>query len=190
MRSTLQPSDPLLVIIGPSACGKSTVVRELVNDRIFHVTPSWTTRPRRNDEQQGTPEHRFVTRQQFDFMRCQGFFLECVEPFGLPWSYGIPAIERGAAGTLPAVMLRAPFVELLRKHYTAPLIYQIEAETACSLQRLATRPGDAGTRADLWIAERDLGRRIAHRVFRNDGSVGTLAARIRVALQADLCEAA
>src|SRR5436309_1716713 len=53
-------SDALLVLIGPSACGKSTVARALAEQRLVTLLPTWTTRPRRRDEHGNTAEHRFV----------------------------------------------------------------------------------------------------------------------------------
>ena len=54
-------SRPVLVVIGPSASGKSTAVRELHRRGVVRVHPTWTTRPRRPDESDGALEHRFVT---------------------------------------------------------------------------------------------------------------------------------
>ena len=75
---------PVLVVIGPSASGKSTAVRELHRRGVAHVHPTWTTRPRRPDEGDGTLEHRFVTDAMFDELDAAGFFLGTVVLPGLP----------------------------------------------------------------------------------------------------------
>ena len=55
----------VLVVIGPSASGKSSLVRELHRRRVIRVLPTWTTRPRRADERDGSLEHRFVSDERF-----------------------------------------------------------------------------------------------------------------------------
>src|SRR3954451_2133494 len=102
---------PVVVFIGPSGSGKSTVVRELADRGLVTVHPTWTTRPRRQDEQAGSLEHRFVSDAEFDRLCERGFFLETVTLFGLPYRYGLPPVgSPRATGALDAVMLRAPLV--------------------------------------------------------------------------------
>src|SRR5436305_590449 len=83
---------PVVVFIGPSGSGKSTVVRELASRGLVTVHPTWTTRPRRADEQQGSLEHRFVSDGEFDELCRRGCFIETVRLFGLPYRYGLPPL--------------------------------------------------------------------------------------------------
>src|SRR5205085_11400244 len=107
----MSSTQPVVVVIGPSASGKSTLVRELHRLGLVDVRPTWTTRPIRPDEADGSLEHRFVTDAEFDRLKNAGFFLDTVEMFGLPYRYGLP---RSTARTTEVVMLRAALVERFR----------------------------------------------------------------------------
>jgi guanylate kinase len=71
----LKPTDRLLVIIGPSGAGRSSALRLLHDQKVVEVTPSWTTRPLRNDESEDTLEHRFVDEATFKQKAGEGYFL-------------------------------------------------------------------------------------------------------------------
>lgn len=96
---------PVLVFIGPSGGGKSTVVRTLAREGVLRVHPTWTTRPRRADEAWGSLEHRFLSNPQFDYLCGRGFFVDTVSLFGLPYRYGLPPLRRTATGPVDTVML-------------------------------------------------------------------------------------
>ncbi len=75
----LAPGGFLLVVSGPSGAGKGTLVQRLMRARpdcVFAI--SSTTRPMREGETEGV-EYRFVTREQFEKQRDQGYFLEWAE---------------------------------------------------------------------------------------------------------------
>ena len=75
----LAPGGFLLVITGPSGAGKGTLVQRLLTERpdcVFAI--SSTTRPMRVGETDGV-DYRFVTREQFQVQREQGYFLEWAE---------------------------------------------------------------------------------------------------------------
>src|SRR3954468_10651500 len=119
---------PVVVFIGPSGSGKSTVVRELADLGLVTVHPTWTTRPRRPDEQQGSLEHRFVSDDEFDRLCRRKFFIDTVSLFGLPYRYGLPPLSNpssGPADPVDAVMLRAPLVDRFAEHVGAVTVYQI-----------------------------------------------------------------
>jgi guanylate kinase len=179
---------PVLVVIGPSASGKSTVVRELARRGIVRVHPTWTTRPRRPDERRGSLEHRFVTEQVFDQLVADGFFLEAVRLFGLPYRYGLPPLRPSATGPLDAVMLRAPVVPTFARSVPRHLVYQVEDPTDRPRERLVQRgvgAEEVAARLDDNRREIAAGRRIADRVFRNDGSLDELVDRVATAVRCD-----
>src|SRR6059058_373133 len=101
-------SDALLVLIGPSACGKSTVARALAEQRLVTLLPTWTTRPRRRDEHGNTAGHHFVDEDAFDRLSAQDAFLLEGSHRGLPYRYGLarPVAGQGIA----TVILRADHV--------------------------------------------------------------------------------
>jgi guanylate kinase len=184
--TALGRAEPLLAVIGPSGSGKSTAVRELVRIGAVEVTPSWTTRPRRPDEQHGSIEHRFMDDAAFDELVTSGFFLDVVQPFGLPYRYALPAVPRADSDAVPAIMTRVAFIPLLRRFYTRPVVYQIEDDFGRARARVLARRGEIGTRLDDHERERVAGRAVADRVFVNDGGVDALAAALVRALNDDL----
>jgi ribose 1,5-bisphosphokinase len=175
----------MLVLIGPSGSGKSTVARELHRRGIVAVTPSWTTRPRRADEVDGTIEHRFVTDAEFDALERAGFFLEVVRPFGLGYRYGLPPVPPPEPGRVPAILVRAPLMGLVDKHFPDHVTYQIEDSYQRAMARVAAAGSDLGSRLDDFEAERLLGHTTADRVFVNRTSVTDLVAGVAAAIAQD-----
>ncbi|MEY2426366.1 MAG: guanylate kinase [Actinomycetota bacterium] len=181
----------IVVIIGPSGSGKSSVVRELHARGVVEVRPTWTTRSPRPDEWSGSPEHRFVSEADFDQLAAHGFFLASTTMFGLPARYGLPA--QGCASGIEVIMLRASLVEQFRRFEPAFLVYQIEDDAHRVEERLSQRgTGDAELHARLADNGRELvaGRRVADRVFVNDRSIAALCDDITAALAADPQEVA
>jgi guanylate kinase len=180
-------SPPLLVFIGPSATGKSSVVRRLVDRGVIAVHPTWTTRPRRPDEITGSVEHHFVSEAEFLRRRADGFFLHSLQLFGMPYWYGLPTIE-WTEGSVDAVMLRAPLVPILRAVYPDLVIYQIDAPRVVVESRLVSR-GCAAIERDARLAdnehERLVGRHIAQRRFHNHRSLDLVLHDVERAIQSD-----
>lgn len=189
----LEPTKPFLVVIGPSGAGKSSLVRELDRRGLISVTPTWTTRPRRADEAQDTVEHRFVTAEEFRELERTGFFLEVVELFESAYRYGIPAVSAPLNGQIPTVMLRAELVPLLAKHYTSPVIYQVEDEYERVRERLEQRETegeDGASRLEGMATEIELGRKHAFRAFVNAGDLADLVDQVERSLRVDFATAA
>jgi guanylate kinase len=184
----LKPDDRLLVIIGPSGVGKTSALRLLHDQRVVEVTPSWTTRPARQDETGGTLEHRFVDETAFLKKKDEGYFLGAARMFGLPYWYGLPKLEKSEGSRVATVMLQASLLPLMDKHYTNYTIYQIEDEPEKIAERLRERQAaghDMGSRFEDYQAEIAAGRVRAQRVFTNDGTLEDLAGQIATALIED-----
>jgi len=176
----------VLVFIGPSGTGKSALVRELIRDGVIDLNPSWTDRPRRTHELNGIPEHRFVNTEEFSRLQGEGFFLEVVQPFGLPYRYGLPPLTQSEG--VPTIMVRAPMMDLVAKHFPMHRTYQIECELARAHARLLERgeeESELGTRLAEFEAEARFGRLHADRIFLNDGSIEELVKQVRAALRED-----
>jgi len=78
----------LFVVSAPSGCGKTTLCRRLLADKLGLVNSvSMTTRPPRPGEEEGV-DYRFVSRADFEKMALTGGFLEHEENFGR--LYGTP----------------------------------------------------------------------------------------------------
>jgi guanylate kinase len=180
----------VLVIVGPSGAGKSTLAAVLHRLGVIRVHPTWTTRPPRPDEAAGSIGHRFVTDPVFDRLDEQGFFVDVARPFGLGHRYGLPDVRQGGRPTGPVdtVLARASYVPRLAPHVGGMVVYQVEAPCDAVADRLARRgtgPAEVGARLAHDGAELELGRRLAHRVFANDGTVAGLVAKAAAALAAD-----
>jgi hypothetical protein len=152
------------------------------------VHPTWTTRPRRRDELEGSPEHQFVSEAAFDALDAAGFFLDTIAMFGLPHRYGLPSVPPPVRGTVDLVMLRAPLIERFATFVPELLVYQVEDTADRMCQRLLERdcgPEDLVARLDDNRRELALGRRLAHRVFANDGALDDIVDAVQGALQRD-----
>jgi guanylate kinase len=79
----------LVVISGPSGVGKSTVVRQVLEQfgPRLRLSISATTRPPRGAEQDGV-DYFFLSDAEFARRMADGEFLECVEVFGRGHWYG------------------------------------------------------------------------------------------------------
>nr|WP_221333500.1 guanylate kinase [Nocardia transvalensis] len=96
----------MVVLVGPSAVGKSTVVRcvrERLPGLVFSV--SATTRAPRPGEVDGR-DYRFVTRAEFDAMIEQGELLEWADIHGGLQRSGTPAapVRRAVKAGLPVLV--------------------------------------------------------------------------------------
>ena len=180
---------PLLIIIGPSASGKSTAVRELHQRRVVHVHPTWTTRPRRPDESTGALEHTFITDARFDELEAAGFFLGTVALPGLPFRYALPRVTLGDDGPIHTVMARAPFIDLFAPYFPDRLVYEIDDTLERARERLVAR-GVTNTRSKrAWSAIGPKSKpavQIASRCFVNDGTLDELVEKVAAALRADM----
>jgi guanylate kinase len=176
----------LLAILGPSGSGKSTVVRELISRGLIELTPSWTTRLRRADESAAAVEHVFVTEDRFAERSGDGAFLEVVEQFG--YRYGMPEVVTPPPGQVATVMVRAPLMDLVSKHFPDHVAYQIEDSFERARARLMSRSltdDDLRLRLDDYEAERLLGHSFARRTLVNNGSVSQLVDRVAAAINED-----
>lgn len=76
----------MIVLVGESASGKSSIERCLVEDYKYKKIVSYTTRSPRSGEVDGVDYH-FVSVDDFNDLRGQGFFAETAAYNG--WNYGV-----------------------------------------------------------------------------------------------------
>lgn len=185
---TFQPP-PVVALIGPSACGKSSVVGRLHRRGLVRVNPTWTTRPRRPEEADGCLEHRFVSDADFTRLAAAGFFLDTARLPGLPHRYGLARLPSPSAGPVDVVVMRAPLVPRLAARVPRLVVYQITDDIDVARRRLRAR-GCAGTEIAARLADHDRelrrGRPYADRSFANDGPLADLVDAVATALAADL----
>jgi guanylate kinase len=83
----------MLVIIGESASGKSTLVDKLIETNVgYRKIVTYTTRPMREGEKDGVDYH-FITQEAFDALVERDFFVEHAKY--RDWSYGTAKADCG-----------------------------------------------------------------------------------------------
>lgn len=75
----------MVILVGESASGKSTIEKELVHKHYFNKIVTYTTRSKRDMEMDGVDYH-FITKSQFRRLKHQEFFCETATYNG--WYYG------------------------------------------------------------------------------------------------------
>jgi guanylate kinase len=183
----LPPEAPVLVFIGPSGVGKSTIVRELVGRSLIDLTPTWTDRPPRPEEAE--LEHTFISPEQFDKLIEEDFFGHPpLTFFNLPYRYATPKLRLPPSNQVPAVMARISARPLIDKLYPNRLFYQIEAPytlVASRLEKRAQAGDQLGSRLTDYDAEVTQGRNVAQRIFMNDGALKAIISQIIIAINED-----
>jgi guanylate kinase len=181
----------LLIFVGPSAAGKTTLARALNASGIVDLLPTVTTRPRRPDETFDA-DHRFVSDAEFDRLAARGEFIASGAHSGLPYRYGLMAID--ADCRLPAVILRARHVvRVASAAGRLPLVYQIVTSEELATARLLARgcdPDEVRARHRLYAEEIRAGERVRQRVFVNDRSIAELVDEVARGLEQHLAEGA
>lgn len=130
----------LLVISGPSGCGKGTVIKEVMKEGNFFYSVSATTRAPREGEIHGK-HYFFVSRERFDEMVCNNEFLEYTETYGN--CYGTPTapvmaeLEKGKDIILELDVVGA--VNVKRNYPDALLVFLLPPSREELISRLVGR---------------------------------------------------
>lgn len=148
----------LVVFSAPSGTGKTTLARRLVASvPRLRVSVSYTTRPRRRDEQDGIDYH-FVDRDTFAAMAGDDEFLEWAEIYGHLYGTGRQATEEILAGGSDLLLvIDVQGASWVRKRAPrATFIFLLPPDYQALLQRLRRRGTESsGTEAERLLVARD-----------------------------------
>lgn len=124
-----------LVVTGPSAVGKSTIINHLLHSGLFHLSISYTTRDPRPGECDGI-HYFFVSREVFEQKIAAGFFLEST--FFSGNYYGTPAhVEITDKTIIFDIDIRG--FRFFKEHYPASFFCLVVADRHSMEERLRTR---------------------------------------------------
>jgi guanylate kinase len=140
-----QPRGILLVLVGPSGVGKSTVARLLSERLQFRYIISATTRPRRPGDEKGkTYDH--ITREEFEHRLEAGEFLEFASVFDdLYATPRHPALDYLAAGDDVLMEIDVQGALQVKDSYPdALLVFLLPPTEQTLLQRLTLRGREDG----------------------------------------------
>ena len=87
MTANVQNKIKVIALFGPSASGKDTLLKEVINNADVHEVISCTTRPPRDYEKDGVNYH-FLSNEKFAEKVLDGSMLEATSFRG--WFYGTP----------------------------------------------------------------------------------------------------
>lgn len=187
MTKYLTQKDKILVIIGPSAVGKSSLVNNLIAKNIVGLTPTYTDRPKRQNEQDN--EHVFVSSAEFNKLVERGFFIHRpLRFFGLNYRYASPKLTALDSEKVPVIMARISAMPLVNKLFPNNVVYQIEADKSIVEARLKARQEsgiELGSRLIDYDSEILLGRNVANRIFTNDTTLKTITGTVTAAIKND-----
>lgn len=171
-------AENLIVIIGPSGVGKSTIVHKLLETGDFVLHPTWTTRPARSQEEIALKDHIFVSDEEFDNKIQKNEFLDVVKLFNLPYRYSIPVLKFNTT-KVNILMSRASLIQLLEKYYFGFKIYQIEGPITRAITSLEQRSDpNHGSRLKDFNKEISDGRKLADRIFINEGKIENIVSDV------------
>lgn len=158
-------------IMGVSGAGKSTILGRIVElSPEIRVIPTITDRPTRGGEI--GREHAFVTSDKFTELIEQNKFSYSVQPFGLPYRYGVLSADIHASQ--PSIlMLRSMFVNSFKEAFPEGVLVNIDAPAATIQKRITDRGDDAeaiAKRLNNYIAESSQGRKLCDYNFAHEDS--------------------
>ena len=143
-----------LVLIGPSGVGKSTLARTLETTGDFEIIRSYTTRPRRQSDDEST--HVFVDDAAYDQLDAAGTFIGGTEVFG--HRYALPHLK--SSNKRPVIIIRAPLVPLCRQLFPGCIIVALTAPIPILIDRIHERGDHERVADEQFDAELAMGKSV------------------------------
>lgn len=135
----------ILITVGPSCAGKTSMTERLLTYYIYRLAPSHTTRPMREGETNGFPYY-FITDEEFERMNSSNEFLQTTNVHG--YKYGMARATINAIldeGLIPIVDLVSsslpPYIEEFGRDKL--FIVFIDAPLPLLFRRMTSRDGEA-----------------------------------------------
>lgn len=182
----LDPNELVIVLLGGSAVGKSTLAVGLTEAGIVQPTPTWATRTPRPGEESTCYDHHFVTDGEFDRYSREGGFIDEQALYG--GRYGVPLLQKPPADKEALIVLKPLFIPAFIAYYPNARIHQIEAPEELIEGRMLARgqsKEDIAERKRLYPEEVREARRFAHATFTNDGSIQEMVETVIMHIRAD-----
>lgn len=134
----------MIIIIGKTASGKDTILKNLVEKHGYKKIVTYTTRPMRRGERQGV-SYNFISEDDFKKKINKGFFAEWKTydtEFGI-WYYGT-ALEDLERADQRNVIILTPggYRDIINKLSTKTKAIYIYADNSTIMQRLIKRGDD------------------------------------------------
>ena len=175
-----EPRPLVLVLSGPGGVGKGTIVEALVKrDPRLWLSRSWTTRPRRNGEDQSA--YVFVTPEEFEARIDTGGFLEWTNFLGN--YYGTPTPEPEPERDIVLEIEVDGARQVKQSHPDAVLVFVLPPSRLEQQRRLRGR-GDSEQKVEERLRkaeeEEPVGISIADHVVVNDDLELTLQELLRI----------
>lgn len=134
----------MIIIMGKTASGKDTILKDLVINHGYKKIITYTTRPIRTSEKQGVTYH-FISEDDFIQKIDSGFFAEWKTyntEFGV-WYYGTSLEDLENADDKTAIILTPDgYRDVISKLSTKPKVIYIYANNSTIKQRLIDRGDD------------------------------------------------
>ncbi|HZL08044.1 MAG TPA: hypothetical protein VFC50_02530 [Candidatus Dormibacteraeota bacterium] len=136
-REMLDPEALVILLIGASAVGKSSLAVKLYEAGIVEPQPTWATRKPRPGETDTYYDHLFVTDEAFDTQSRVGGFL--AEETLYNARYGVPFLHKPADGLEALMVLKPVFIPRFKAYYRNTRVYQIDASPEVLPERMRAR---------------------------------------------------